>query len=378
MNLDLLGIYGAGFLTFVTPCVLPLWPIYLAAIVGGTHAGERARGRLMARAGLFALGFVVVFTVLGLTASSLGGLLASHRSLVQVIGAALILLFGLKFLGVINMPLMDRIARLDEGRFRTRFAAVNAALMGVLFAAGWSPCVGPVLGSVLTYTASATSSPTGGALYLAVYGLGLATPLLLTTAFAQAGGRFLKRLRPYVPTLERVMGVALMLMALASGLSGGVALARGGRGAGEALATLTVGPGGKRQPVMVELYAEKCAACKSMQPLVERLTSQCAEHNVLVRQVELSTPLGRELSRRHHVVGVPTFLVFDQELRLVRQLVGVQSEAALKETVTGLVSRPCPAAPVAPAPAEVAPCGAAAVARDDAAGSGTTCEGKDL
>ena len=378
MHLDLLGIYGAGLLTFVTPCVLPLVPIYLAALVGGAPAGDGPRGRLMARAGLFALGFVVVFTLLGLTASSLGGLLASHRSLVQVVGAALILLFGLKFLGVINIPLMDRIARLDEGRFRTRFSSVNAVLMGVLFAAGWSPCVGPVLGSVLTYTASATSSPARGALYLAVYGLGLATPLLLTAAFAQAGGRFLKRLRPYVPTLERVMGVALGLRGLATGIGGGVALAREGRADERALGTLTVGPGGERQPVLVELYARSCAACKAMQPIVDGLTRQCAEHNVMVKQVELTTPLGRELARRHNVVGAPTFLVFDQERQLVRQMVGVQSEAALKEAVAGLVSRPCPTAAVAPAPEVLPACATSVVASEGASGTGVTCEGSPL
>jgi cytochrome c-type biogenesis protein len=378
MHLDLLGIYGAGFLTFVTPCVLPLVPIYLAALLGGTPAGEGSRGRLMVRAGLFAVGFVVVFTVLGLTASSLGGLLASHRSLVQVIGAALILVFGLKFLGLVRVPLLDRVVRLEEARFRTRFAPVNAVLMGMLFAAGWSPCVGPVLGSVLSYTASATSSPARGAAYLAVYGLGLATPLLLTAAFAQAGGRFLKRLRPHLPVLERVMGVALVLMALATGINGGVALARAGRTDERGLGTLTTGPGGERQPVIVELYGKSCAACKAMQPVVDGLTRQCTERGVLVKQVELTEPLGRALAARHHVLGVPTFLVLDQDGRLVKQMVGVQSETALKEAVAGLARTPCPTEQLAPAPVELPACAATAVAGEGKGGVGSSCEGREL
>jgi cytochrome c-type biogenesis protein len=378
MHLDLLGIYGAGFLTFVTPCVLPLVPIYLAALVGGTPAGEGPRGRLVGRAGLFTVGFVVVFTVLGLTASSLGGLLASHRSLVQVIGAALILAFGLKFLGVLRIPLLDRVVRLEEARFRTRFAGVNAVLMGVLFAAGWSPCVGPVLGSVLSYTASATSSPLLGALYLAVYGVGLATPLLLTAAFAQAGGRFLKRLRPHLPVLERVMGVALVLMALATGISGGIALAREGRADARALATLTTGPGGERQPVVVEVYGKSCAACKAMQPVVDSLARQCSERGVMVKQVELTEPLGRELVRRHNVVGVPTFLVFDAHGNLVRQMVGVQTEAALKEAVADLAHTPCPQEQLAPAPAEVPTCATSTVASETTGAAGGACEGAPL
>ncbi|HEY3358030.1 MAG TPA: cytochrome c biogenesis protein CcdA [Polyangia bacterium] len=359
MHLDLLAIYGAGLLTFVTPCVLPLVPIYLAALLGGAPAGAGARGRLLTRAGLFAAGFVAVFTLLGLTASSLGGLLAAHRSLVQVIGAAVILLFGLKFLGVLRVPWLDRVVRVDERRLKTRFGAVNAVFMGVLFAAGWSPCVGPVLGSVLTYTASATSSPAAGAGYLAVYGLGLATPLLLTAAFAEAGGRFLKRLRRFVPALERVMGAAMVVLALAAGVSGAIALSRGAAADGGGLAALNVGPGGARQPVVVELYAHGCAACQAMQPIIDGFARQCAEHQVLVKQVETSTPLGRLLGERHHVLGVPTFLVLDQDGRVVKQLVGVQTDTALKDAVSGLARTPCPAASLVAPPVEaVPPCAA--------------------
>jgi cytochrome c-type biogenesis protein len=352
MNFALPAIYGAGLLTFVSPCVLPLIPIYLAALLGGAPAGE-ARARLMLRAGLFSAGFVAVFTVLGLTASSLGSLLAAHRNLVQVIGAALILVFGLKFLGVVRIPLLDRVVRADEQRFKTRFGAVNAVLMGLLFAAGWSPCVGPVLGAVLTYTASAAHSPARGALYLAVYGLGLATPLLATAALADASGRWLKRLRPWIPRLERALGAVLVVAALWTGVSGGLALARSGGGSPAAVADLT----GGRQPVIVELYSHSCTACKAMQPIVDALTRQCSEHNVAVRQVEVGEPLGRTLVARHHVLGVPTFLVFDRDGALVKQMVGGQTEAALKDAVSGLAETPCPAANLAPPPVlEVPPC----------------------
>ncbi len=343
MRLDLLGVYGAGVLTFVTPCLLPLVPIYLAALLGGGSMGTGARGRLVARAALFALGFVAVFTVFGLTASSLGGLLARHRDLVRVIGAALVLVFGLKLLGVIRIGLLDRIVRLDDRRIETRFGGVNAVLMGVLFAAGWSPCVGPVLASVLTY-ASTAGSPVAGAGYLATYALGLATPLLLTAAFAEAAGRLVKRLRPWVPRIERAMGAALVLMALYTGVSSGLSLAGRAPADERATALLTRAPGGERQPVLVELYGESCAACRAMQPIIDGLKSECSAHGVVVRQVEIRQALGRSLVARHQVVGVPTFLVLDREGSLVRKLVGVQSEASLKDAVSGLATTPCRAA----------------------------------
>ena len=170
MGLGLLSVFGAGLLTFVTPCVLPLIPIYLSALIGGNiyDLGSQSRGQLIIRSLLFSAGFILVFTVMGLTASSIGSLLSEHKEIMQIAGALLILAFGLKFLGFINIPFMDRIVRADDRKMQTRFGGINALVMGVVFAAGWSPCVGPVLGTVLTYTASTTSSPATGALYLKI------------------------------------------------------------------------------------------------------------------------------------------------------------------------------------------------------------------
>jgi len=229
---------------------------------------------------------------------------------------------------------------------------------------------------VLTYTASTTSSPAAGAGYLALYGLGLATPLLVTAAFAEAGGRLLKRLRPWVPRLERVMGMALILMSLYTGVSAGFLMVDEARADERGVAALTVGPAGERQPVLVELYGRSCVACKAMQPLIDGLTRECSEHRVLVRQIEVSQPLGRALVAQHHVLGVPTFLVFDRDGKLVTKLVGVQSEATLKHAVSGLAQTPCAVVGPSARSVEVVPsCSSASQGAPDASSAeagGTT------
>jgi len=376
VSFDLLTIFGAGLLTFVTPCVLPLIPIYLAALVGADvrQLGSSSRGRLLSRAALFALGFVGVFTAMGVGASSIGGFFADHRSSLQLLGAALVLGFALKFLGVIQIPWLDQTARADDRKLQTRFGGINAAVMGVVFAAGWSPCVGPVLGSVLTYTASTTSSPALGGLYLGVYGLGFALPLLLIAAFAEAGLRALGRIKPHLPRIEKATGVLLLLVAgllvhdAATGWDDATRPVVPNVGEADAAQTLpastspeqtalltaadpvptaptaasTVEQATSPMPLMVELYAEDCPICQRMKPLVEGLIRQCDQKKVRVRTVDVSKPENRHFVRDYRVVGVPTFLFLDDRGEEVARLVGAQTEETLTQALAALRGEECP------------------------------------
>lgn len=343
MDLSLLGLFGAGLATFLTPCVLPLVPIYLAALGGGdlSQMGRGGRGALLGRAALFSLGFIAVFTALGLGASSIGAALNEHKVLLQGLGAALILLFGLKFLGVIHIPLLDRVVKADDTRLQTRFGAVNALVMGVVFAAGWTPCVGPVLGSVLSYTASATSNPWTGAAYLAIYGAGFAVPLLGTALFAEAGVRLLDRIKPHLPRIERAIGVLLVLVAASLVWD----LARSGmgtQGARSRVTELTTDDQGKRSPAMVELSAHDCTICKEMKPLVDELTSQCHGKKVLVHNLDVDHSRNKDFVRRARIVGVPTFLFLDRDGNEVARLVGRQTRESLLQSLAALRGEECP------------------------------------
>ena len=274
MDLSLLGILAAGTLTFFTPCVLPLIPMYISALVGTSVLGikEVNRGQMILKSAAFCTGFIAVFTVLGFAASAVGSFFRQHRVIVLLLGAVVIMAFGLKFLNLLKLPLVDRVLRADGSRAAGRAGVFGAFFMGVIFAAGWSPCAGPVLGSVLTYTASKTTDVLTGGLYLATYGLGLALPLLITAALAETGIGYIRRANRLVPFFERAIGVLLVL--LASTLLFQVAsLALQGGASHQTVAAAKEKQPGKvaRLPVMLEFYSEDCEVCKKMEPLIAEL-----------------------------------------------------------------------------------------------------------
>jgi len=346
MDFALPGIFAAGVLSFGTPCVLPLVPVYLAALVGGDLrlVGEVPRRTLVGRAILFSVGFGSVFALLGLGAGGLGAVLQDHRGLAQAVGALLIALFGLRFLGLVRIPLLDRTVRADGRRMESRLAWVNALVLGVVFAAGWSPCVGPVLGAVLTYTASQTADPATGALYLSVYAAGFAVPIILTAALAQHGVGLIRRAGRLLPIVERATGVVLLLGAL--GLAVDAARTPAPTAAGEALEAVV--PQGS--PAMVEFYAESCPVCERMAPVVEGLRSQCTGEGVTVRQIDVSTGPNRPLVSAHRLVGVPTFVFLDAAGAEVARLVGEQEGSALRQALAAARGAPCPGVGPLPAP----------------------------
>lgn len=199
--------FAAGVLSFLSPCVLPLVPSYLA-YVGGVGA---ARGAMLRSSLFFVLGFSLIFVGLGASASLLGGLLSAYRRELTLVGGVLIIFFGVMMLGV-RVPGLQRLLGREA---RVRFTGetrtpVGAVLLGMAFAAGWTPCIGPVLGSVLTL--AGTSDGLGqGALLLAFYALGLAVPFVLAAVMLGSFTRVSSRFRRYLPWVERVSGAILIV-----------------------------------------------------------------------------------------------------------------------------------------------------------------------
>ncbi|GHG30141.1 cytochrome C biogenesis protein CcmH [Deinococcus indicus] len=188
----------AGLVSFLSPCVLPLVPSYLGVIGGARAPLPRALG--------FILGFGLVFVALGATASSLGSLLAPHKVLLGQVSAVLIVFFGLVMLGVIRLPLLMRDTRAlaDAGGY-------GPVALGAAFAFGWSPCLGPALGSILGLAASSASLSSGVAL-LSAYTLGLAVPFLLAALLWHRLN--LRRLNRFSGVFERVGGAILVAVGL--------------------------------------------------------------------------------------------------------------------------------------------------------------------
>jgi cytochrome c-type biogenesis protein len=224
-DLTLTGVLLAGLISFLSPCVLPLVPPYLAYMAGTSVSAMKAEGRgldlrVIFASALFVLGFSTVFVLLGAGASSMGRVLRVYGDTLAIVAGVIIIVMGLHFLGLFRIGLLYREARLEVGR-PAGFA--GAYLMGLAFAFGWTPCIGPVLGAVMA-VAGAQATVAQGMGLLAVYSLGLGIPFLLAAFFM---GRFMgvmERLKPHMGKIEKVMGVLLVLTGLAF-LTGGVATA---------------------------------------------------------------------------------------------------------------------------------------------------------
>ena len=209
---------GAGLLSFLSPCVFPLIPSYLA-FVGGLSLEEmqestaftKRRRQLLTRAVAFIVGFSVIFIAFGASATAIGHLLFDYQLVIRKAGGVLIILFGLNIAGWFSLPFLMRERHLD---LTNRPASiVGAFLVGVTFAAAWIPCVGPILGSILVM-ASTSQTAGQGIVLLGAYSAGLAVPFFLS---ALLFGRFLlffNRFKRVLPWVSRVSGVFLILVGI--------------------------------------------------------------------------------------------------------------------------------------------------------------------
>ncbi|HRJ69219.1 MAG TPA: cytochrome c biogenesis CcdA family protein, partial [Beijerinckiaceae bacterium] len=219
MNGDLTYPYVAlaGLLSFLSPCVLPLVPPYLCYLAGTTldeWSDETESGInhwALAAAACFVLGFSTVFVLLGAGASVIGGFLRQNSLEIGWIAGALIVVMGLHFIGLIRIPILAREARLHVEK---PAGVAGAYVMGLAFAFGWSPCIGPVLGSVFA-VAGSEASVTRGMTLLAVYSAGLGIPFLIAAFAMGPFVRFLKRFRTHLGTVEKVMGGFLVATGIA-------------------------------------------------------------------------------------------------------------------------------------------------------------------
>ncbi|MGR3320421.1 MAG: cytochrome c biogenesis CcdA family protein [Pseudooceanicola sp.] len=212
----------AGVISFLSPCVLPIVPPYIA-YMSGVSMGELGQGGQRARAVVpalfFVLGLSTVFLLLGFAASTLGRMFLAYQDWFNTAAGLLVMVFGLHFLGILRLGFLDREARLDAGD--QGGTAFGAYVLGLAFAFGWTPCIGPQLGAILSLAASEASVSRGTAL-LAVYAAGLGVPFLLVAAFLPRLTGLMAWMKRHMEIIERVMGLLLWtigLMMLTGGFS---------------------------------------------------------------------------------------------------------------------------------------------------------------
>jgi cytochrome c-type biogenesis protein len=216
LDISYAGAAGAGLISFLSPCVLPLVPAYLSYMAGTSldrmlehdDTQDALTRRVFVSALAFVIGFSTIFIAMGASASALNRLIVENIDIIAKIAGSVIVLFGLHYMGLLKIPLLYR-----EARFRTgdnSSGLVGAYVLGMAFAFGWTPCIGPILATILTVAASRDDLGYGISL-LATYALGLGIPFLLAALAVKPFMRFMQRFRQHLRKVEIVAGALLVL-----------------------------------------------------------------------------------------------------------------------------------------------------------------------
>ena len=217
-DLSLIIVFVAGLLSFLSPCVLPLIPGYIAFVAGLPLDGVTENGwtrkqttTAMINSSLFVLGFSVVFVLLGASATWIGGLLTQRLQLLSSIAGGIIIFFGLHQIGLFKIGLMMSTKQMDLPA--DKLGPFKAPILGAAFAFGWTPCIGPILAAILTYAATVDTVGKGVGL-LIVYSAGLGIPFLLTTLAMKGFFRFFRRIKKHMNLIQKISGVMLVLFGI--------------------------------------------------------------------------------------------------------------------------------------------------------------------
>lgn len=218
MDLSFWTSFGAGFITFFTPCVMPLIPVYISMVTGlsiedlKSGAAKNNIWQVSLKILLFIAGFTVIFVALGATGAAVGQFLLRYRFYLLKGAGLLMLVFGLYLLGLIRLPFLDNVARINASS-QKKGGLLSAFFLGVVFGFAWSPCSGPILGAIIML-ASTSANVGKGAAYLFAYSLGIGVPLFLSGILFTYFLSFMTRFRKFFSVVDKVAGVLLSLMGI--------------------------------------------------------------------------------------------------------------------------------------------------------------------
>jgi len=204
-----------GLISFLSPCVLPIVPPYLAYMsgvsIGEIQGSSAARQKAILAALFFVLGLSTVFLLLGFTASVFGAFVLQNQELFAQVSGVVVIIFGLHFLSIFRIPILDREARVEAGK--SGGSALGAYVLGLAFAFGWTPCIGPQLGAILSLAAS-EASVARGTFLLGIYAMGLGVPFLLAAIFLNRSMTIMNKLKRHMGMIEKAMGGLLLLVGI--------------------------------------------------------------------------------------------------------------------------------------------------------------------
>lgn len=211
-NVSLPIAFGAGFLSFFSPCILPLIPAYIMYITGVSMEDDLNKRRLLAliRTIGFVIGFTIIFMIMGTSASFLGKLFIRNKEIFSKVSGALIVIFGLNMMGIFKLNVLNMEKRIKAPKITNWF---SSTIMGMAFAAGWTPCFGPVLASILIY-AGASATISKGVYLLLVYSIGMAIPFILTALFINVFVKLINKAEGFLKYMPIISGLIMVVLEL--------------------------------------------------------------------------------------------------------------------------------------------------------------------
>lgn len=337
MYFSIFTVFLGGILTVFTPCILPVLPVYLGIFTNSIAVSKINRFNVLFHTLLFGLGFSLIFVVMGLGAASVSNLIVSNKSIIALGGSMLIILMGMIYTGILRLSFLMREYRIGEGltKSQTKFTSF---LAGVIFAAGWSPCAGPILGSVLTFVALKSTSPLIGTLLMSVYSLGVLTPFVILSLLADQLLPALKKAYRLLPVIQKIGGVLLIL--------GGFIIIYNefpylNLGFDEKTITSiekNLYPQEKK-PSMIFIFSRDCPECKKLKSLLPDIHNDCKDMNIVIKEYYIENePYLRE---KFNISTFPTIILFDKSGREVKRVFGSQNIDSLRIAAASILNAKC-------------------------------------
>lgn len=213
-DISLILAFSAGLLSFLSPCVLPLIPAYISYLTGSSVndlLSRKQRLYILYKAIGFTLGFSIIFIIAGLSVTAIGRYFDKYQSIIRIIGGIVVIIMGLHITGLIKIKYMYYEKRVVEpGKLKS---GASSVLLGMAFAAGWTPCVGPILSSILIY-ASGAETLTKGVMLLIAYSVGLATPFIFTALAIESFTKFFRKISKYMNIISIISGILVITVGL--------------------------------------------------------------------------------------------------------------------------------------------------------------------
>ncbi len=202
-----------GIITFISPCILPMIPIYVSYFAGGDIDNKNYKNRALISSIAFVAGFTFVFTLLGVAAGTIGVIFNKYMREINIVSGSIMVIFGLNYLGIINIGLLNKSFKIDNPTGNKKSSIMSAILFGMIFGIGWTPCVGPFLGSALMIASNSTNVFMGASMLL-TYSLGLGIPFILSALLIDSLKTTFDFIKKNYKTINRISGVFLIIIGI--------------------------------------------------------------------------------------------------------------------------------------------------------------------